>query len=184
MSDVRFGQPSKVPELHNTTLALVLFGQLRQRGVERKQVYVTRPTIGDHLVERHPHPTARSLPALMMPGVIDENPSHHLRRHSQELCAVLPDDLMLACQSKVRLVDECSRLQSVAWPLATEIARRAAVQIVIHHSEELFSGFRATLAPRPKQVGHAIRGRLVHGPQFSATLPALGAGVDSAVLLP
>jgi hypothetical protein len=58
------------------------------------------------------------------------------------------------------------------------------VQIVIHHPEELLSSFLATLAPRPKQVGHAFRGRLVHGPHFSATLPAVGAGVDSAVLLP
>jgi hypothetical protein len=48
---------------------------------------------------------------VVRPGVIDQDPSHHLRRHAEEMRAILPPHALLPYKAKVRLVHERGRLE-------------------------------------------------------------------------
>jgi hypothetical protein len=49
-----------------------------ERGVQIEQVDVSRVALGDSFVEGHPRPSARSLGRPAAPGVIHQDPAHHL----------------------------------------------------------------------------------------------------------
>jgi hypothetical protein len=49
----------------------------------------------------------------MRSGVINQNSSHHVRRHTEKVCAILPRHTPLADQSDVGLMDQCRWLQRV-----------------------------------------------------------------------
>ena len=50
--------------------------------------------------------------------MVDENPSHEIRRNGEEVRAILPADGLSAGQAQKRLMNERCRLQSVIGILA------------------------------------------------------------------
>ena len=72
---------------------------------------------------------ARPFGGLTLARVIDQDAPHHLRRHAEEVRAILPVDAILAGESDVRLVDQGGGLQRVVWPFAAQIGSRRAVAI-------------------------------------------------------
>lgn len=58
-------------------------------------------------------PASSSLLAPLSPCVIDQDPSHGLRRHSKEVGTSLPVDPGLIDQTDKRFMDQCGRFQGV-----------------------------------------------------------------------
>jgi hypothetical protein len=67
----------------------------------------------------------------MRPGVVDQNPSHYLRRHPEKVGAVLPLDTTLAYKANVRLVNECRRLEGVIRTFTPQIRDRLFSKLTI-----------------------------------------------------
>jgi hypothetical protein len=55
----------------------------------------------------------------MRSGVINQNPSHHLRGYSKKVCAILPRDAPLSNKSDVRLMNQGRRLERVIRTLVS-----------------------------------------------------------------
>jgi hypothetical protein len=58
------------------------------------------------------------------PGVIDQNPAHHLRGNAIELRATFPIHLLLVDDAQECFMDQCRALQSVRAALVTQMAAR------------------------------------------------------------
>jgi hypothetical protein len=72
--------------------------------------------------------------------------------------AILPIDVSLADESKVRLVYQGGRLQDVPLPLAPKSGRRPAAKLLLHHRNELVARGQIASAPRVEQSRHVAIG--------------------------
>src|SRR6185436_8891341 len=79
--------------------------------------------------------------------MVDEDTAHHLRRHAEELGAILPVDRVLIGEAQVGLVHERRRLQGVAAALAAQVGRGPASQVLVDDGDEAIRRLR--LAGRP-----------------------------------
>ena len=87
----------------------------------------------------------------MRAGAVDENPAHHLRRHTEELRAILPGGPVLIDQPQVRLVDERGRLQRMPRALAAELGRGAPPELLVHEGNQTIARACVPGAPRVEQ---------------------------------
>ena len=86
--------------------------------------------------------------------VIDEHPSHHLRRHGEKVSAVLPGDGVLPCQTDISLMDECCGLECVVSPLASQLRRCSLSQFAVHNRHQVIYRPHVSLPPGLKQTTH------------------------------
>jgi hypothetical protein len=102
--------------------------------------------------------------------VVDENVTHDVRRHREEVRAVLQRQRVLAGQLQERFVHQRRRLQGVAATFASELPPRHVAQVVVDQRHQL--GQRRPmvipLAPdSPQEVGDPSgiggRGSVSHG---------------------
>jgi hypothetical protein len=80
-------------------------------------------------------------------GVIDQDPSHDLRRDTIEMRSIVPIDLALADEPHVHLMNQCRRLQRVVGPLVPELPRRHAPELGVDHGQQF--GERGPATPTP-----------------------------------
>jgi len=73
---------------------------------------------------------------MTSPGVVNQNVTHHLRRHSKEVRAILPIDFLLPGQTKIRLVHQSGSLQRVANALTLNVTMRNTPQFVIDQGRQ------------------------------------------------
>ncbi len=64
--------------------------QIAQRLIEHQDLAGARLGRADMVVQRHFHIDARAFDDVMPTRMIDEHAPHHLRRHAEEMCAILP----------------------------------------------------------------------------------------------
>jgi hypothetical protein len=79
--------------------------------------------------------------------VIDEDTAHRASGHGQEVRAVLPRDILSADQSKIGLIDERRRLNTVAGALVTHLPPRDLMKLSIHKRNQLLERGLVTLSP-------------------------------------
>ena len=99
-------------------LARIELRQFGKRLIEEQDFAVhrlRRDALG--VVEAHPQCGSGATYGPMRSGVINQNSSHHVRRHTEKVCAILPRHTPLADQSDVGLMDQCRWLQRVIWSL-------------------------------------------------------------------
>jgi len=84
--------------------------------------------------------------------MIDQDPSHHLRRHAKEMRAVLPGNSLLTDQPEVRLVDQCCRLQRVVPTLVAKVAGRPPSQLSIDERQQIVPRLEVTPAPGSNEI--------------------------------
>src|SRR6185295_13246642 len=99
---------------------------------------------------------APSLVALFRPGVIDQNPPHHLRGYAKEMSAVLPAHLCLIDQSQVSLVNQRCGLQGVTWALEPQVAIGHATQFLIDSANYVIEGFGVSTVPGNQPLGDLV----------------------------
>src|SRR5438067_4005834 len=72
------------------------------------------------------------------PRVANENSPHHLSSQRKKLGPILPIRFTLVDQSKINLVNQRRRLQSMAGPFPAEHADGLPMQFVINNGEQTF----------------------------------------------
>ena len=72
----------------------------------------------DAIVQWHSHRATKTFPAALAFRVIDEDAAHHLRRDSEKVRAILPDDALLPDEPQICLVDKRGWLKRVVFPFA------------------------------------------------------------------
>ena len=96
---------------------------------------------------------------IVAPGVLHQDAPHQLRRHREEMRAILPLHPLIAYEAHVRLIHQRRRLQAMARPLAPHVAARQTVELVIHDRRQSFERARVSVAPRAEQLAHLVLGR-------------------------
>jgi hypothetical protein len=100
---------------------------------------------------------------LVAAGVIHEQVAHDARRDREEVCAVLPFEVLLVDEAQVSFVDERRRLQGVARGLPAQVAPGDAAQFVVDHRQQLVECALITLTPSHEQLSY-FRCRSGHCP--------------------
>jgi hypothetical protein len=72
--------------------------------------------------------------------MIDEDSTHHLRRHCEELFAILPAGILLA-QAEVGFMNEAGRLKSETGLFAPQTALRPPMKLRVDERKELVPGY-------------------------------------------
>jgi hypothetical protein len=83
--------------------------------------------------------------------MIDQYPSHRLRRDRKEMPSILPSCLSLIDQLQVGLMYQRRGLQGVPGPLTPEIGGSATPKLVVNLRKKLLERFRPSLAPSAKK---------------------------------
>jgi hypothetical protein len=83
--------------------------------------------------------------------VIDEDATHHLRRHAEEVGAILPDHALLSNQAQIRLMNQGRRLQRVARMLLTQVPGGAPSQFLLDQRQEIVTRLDVPSSPRPEE---------------------------------
>jgi hypothetical protein len=95
--------------------------------------------------------------------VINQNPSHHLRRHPEEVCAVLPVDLILTGQSKEGLVNKRRWLQRVIGAFGTQVMVGQAPEFFVDGLHQPFQRLGIAVAPGYQAFRYETRTSGIHG---------------------
>jgi hypothetical protein len=90
-------------------------------------------------------------------GMINEDSSHRLRGHREEVDAVVERDGLCAEQAHTELVDQRVRFERVVAAFVMEKARGDLAQLWMHDGEQLVAG--AIVALAPNRVGLRYRSR-------------------------
>ena len=91
---------------------------------------------GSGLIPRGPRLIATPLEALLLPGAVDQNPSHCLGGRREKMTAAAPvlvARFVLAHESKIGFVNQGRGLKRLARPLSRHLMRRQPAQFVINH---------------------------------------------------
>ena len=86
------------------------------------------------------------------PGLVDEDVAHDLRRHGEEVRAILPADALPVHQPQVGLIDERRRLKDVSGPLARHVARGETMQLLLDERRQDVERALVAAAPRDEQL--------------------------------
>jgi hypothetical protein len=92
----------------------------------------------------------------MSSGVVDENPSHHLRGDAEKVRAILPRDAALANQAQVRLVDERGRFECVVSALTPQVPGRQTTKLAVDKRHQLLVSAPVTTTPGDEQAADQI----------------------------
>ena len=149
-----FGKSAEVPKLDDVSLTRIDVAEIAERAIQQQNLAVNGLSCADAIVQRDLHTGAGTLRRPMLARVIDKDASHHLRRHREEMRAVLPRDTLRANQADICLVDERRGLQSMVATLAPQIRRCSPPQFAIHDGDQVFAGLHVSLSPRLEQLTH------------------------------
>src|SRR5205085_8339161 len=90
----------------------------------------------------------------MSAGVIDQNAPHQPGSDSVKMRAVFPGHSLFLHHSHVSFVHECSRLERVIGPLASEIFAHQTAKLAIDQRHQPSRGLLAALTPIPEDPGY------------------------------
>ena len=89
--------------------------------------------------------------------MIDQDPAHHLRRDTEEMCSILPVTFPLIGKPHVRLVNQGGWLQGVVGPLVAKLSRRNASELGIDKRQQLVERAPIAATPIAEQRRHIAR---------------------------
>ena len=130
-------QPAEEPQLNNFALALVETGQGLQRIIEHHDVVPSFIADYKGFVEIDSRGEATALFRPPRPGMVDEDPAHHLRARGQKMRAVVEGDRPGIHQPNEGLVHERGGLQGVAGTLARHVPARDLVHFAVDQRHEV-----------------------------------------------
>ena len=100
------GQAAKESQLDNLTHTRIERCQCAERVAEGNEVALLRVRQLLQVIEIHANRTATPFLAVAVTGELHQDPSHHLRRDSEEVRAIPPFDAIDVDQPQVRLVHQ------------------------------------------------------------------------------
>ena len=97
-------------------------------------------------------PATTAPPGATAAGDVHEDATHHLRRHAEEMSAVLPANGIPAEQPQANLVDEPRRLHRDVAAFPREVAVRHSVQLAVDEWDQSVEGALVAVAPDLEQA--------------------------------
>src|SRR4029079_13142730 len=94
----------------------------------------------DVLVERHFCAGPAALLGATRARVIDEDAAHDASRDGEEMCSILPLDVVSFDQPQIRFVDEHCLLEAVTRALSRHAASRDPVQFPVDERNQSLEG--------------------------------------------
>lgn len=141
------GETPKIAELNELCDHGFLGSEPVQRLVERQDVDSKLGRCHEVRMQLFLGPIAAMLQAILAPSVLDQDPSHGLRRRGEEMAAPTPLRRWLVLyQAQIRLMDECCGLQRLAWVFSRQTLSRQAAQLVVHQRKKLTGSRRIPFA--------------------------------------
>ena len=116
------GQPAKKSQFDDAALPRIELGQALERLVQGQELVGLLLGQQQRFFEWYPLQSTLALRGPAGPGVINQHAAHHLRGDANEVRPVLPGSLGLIDQTKVRLVDQRSRLQRMVGSFAPHLS--------------------------------------------------------------
>jgi hypothetical protein len=98
----------------------------------------------------------------MPAGMIDENLSHELRRHTKEMRTVFNFRWRLLHEPEVRLMNQSCALESMVGTFLPQMAPRDATQLFINEGNKDLEGLLIPGSPLAKEDTDRLRRRLGH----------------------
>src|SRR5688572_2811867 len=126
------GETAKGTQLYDFGKFRVELFQAIERVIQREDGHLVGGGYAPGFVDRHTANTVAAFARGVTPGVIDEDPAHHLCRHTKEMRSILPIHLALVDQSHVRLVNQRCGLKGVIGAFVLQLARRNAAELRIY----------------------------------------------------
>jgi len=157
--------------------------ELIERSIERDELALSRLNGPDAVVQRHLHPGSGTLGRLLFAGVIDKDSAHHLRRHREEVRAILPGDAVLPHEPHERLMHQRGGLQRVVGPFAAQIRAGPPLQLAVDDPRQIVAGLQIATAPCFQQAADraGLTLCLIHDPQRPWHLAAFGAVMRQSI---
>src|SRR5580704_683074 len=150
-------QAAKKTQLNHLRLSRIHVGKSLQSIVEHDQIFIAT-SAEDRCVFQSNVLDAAPAFQVVAPRVINQNSSHELRRHGEEMGAVLPAHALVIHQPQVSLVDQGSGLQTVASAFRPQVVPGEPAQFVIHDRCQLIEGILISVAPGAEQYAHVTVG--------------------------
>jgi hypothetical protein len=98
--------------------------------------------------------TASSLPGVVRPRKVYENPAHNLGRCSEKMRPILPVGGLDVHQMQVGLMHQCSGLERISRTLVPHIPAGNTTEVVIDQGRQTLQGRWVSTAPSPDEGGN------------------------------
>jgi hypothetical protein len=95
---------------------------------------------------------------VVAPRMVNQNPSHELRRNGEEVGAVSPPHPFVVDQPEVSLVDQGRGLQTVVRAFPVQVVSRESAQFVVYDRRQLIEGVLIPIAPGSEQYADVTLG--------------------------
>src|SRR5215469_12487745 len=135
-----YGEATEVTHLDDLGLAGVELFEAREGFFEKQELGGALFGDSDSFIEVNANLLAATHGGVVLAGVIDEDAAHHVGGKADEVCVVLPLDVLLLGDSKVGLVDKGGGLESMVAPFAAHVAFGEAVELGVDERQELVGG--------------------------------------------
>ena len=120
--------------------------------IERDQIRRALRRDGQRLIQRQMMGAAAAFGITPRARVIHQNQPHQLRRHCEEMRAILPAHRALPDQAQINLVDQRAGLQRVSGALPPQVAVRQAMQFLVNQRHQPVERRAIPAAPGGKQL--------------------------------
>ena len=146
-------QASKKTQLDHLRLSRIDAGKSLQSIVEHDQIFISTAA-EDRCVFQSNVLDAATAFQVVAPRVVNQNPSHELCRHGEEVGPVLPAHALVIHEPQVSFVDQGGGLQTVAGALPPQVVPGEPAQFVIDDWRQLIEGVLIPVAPGAEQGAH------------------------------
>ena len=124
-------EAAEVAQLNHTRLLRIKRRQCFERIVQRDQFRASFNRSIDVFVEREFLKILATLLSVVLARMIDQQTTHYLRSHSEEVSSVLPVYARLIDESYIGLMDQCSRLKRVVGTFTPQVVCRKLAQFIV-----------------------------------------------------
>jgi hypothetical protein len=154
-------QSAEGAEFHDSREVFIHTGQAIEGLIECKD---RDPIWRGHFhgfINRDTRESVASLARVVASGVINEDPTHDLRCHSEKVSSTPPIDVALVDQSQIHLVNQGGGLKGVAGSLASKPTGRDPAQLRVDERQQLVEGIGVTAPPFSQKRRYVGPGRHV-----------------------
>jgi len=137
-----------MPPKNRSSITLLFRSSNAASIVKRDQIGARFTRYVQGFVERHLDGITAAFELCAHPGDINQDAPHQLRRHGEEVRAVLPPNPARIDQSQICFVDERRRLERVAGTFSGHVAMRQPMQLAVNQRHQSIQRLLIALIPR------------------------------------
>ncbi len=139
------GKAAKEPQLHNSALLRIEFGEFFQGVVQRNQIQTS--AFEFHRVIQSQRAAPVPFGGTTAAGVLDQDVAHQLSTDGYEVLTVLKMGCALFLQAEIRLMHQGRALQGVIWAFLAHVMMSQSPKLVINERQNRAQSFVVACVP-------------------------------------